>query len=161
MEIGLIFKIAAVGIIVSVIHQILKHSGREEQAFLTSLAGLILDLYWIIPYIKQLFETINGAEPSWFGFLMTVKEDSGFDRNAFSTYLEENKIQTRNLFAGNLTRHPCFESLEENHDYRIAVPLVNTDTMMNNAVWIGVYPGMEKIHLDYMADTIIKFFEGK
>lgn len=108
----------------------------------------------------QLFETIEGADPSWFGFLMTIKENSGFDRNKFSTYLEENKIQTRNLFAGNLTRHPCFESLEENHDYRIAVPLVNTDLMMNNAVWIGVYPGMEKVHLDYMADTVIKFFEG-
>ena len=59
MEIGLIFKIAAVGIIVSVIYQILKHSGREEQAFLTSLAGLVLVLFWIIPYIKELFETIK------------------------------------------------------------------------------------------------------
>lgn len=59
MEIGLIFKIAAVGIIVSVIYQILKHSGREEQAFLTSLAGLILVLFWIIPYIQELFETIK------------------------------------------------------------------------------------------------------
>ncbi len=59
MEIGLIFKIAAVGIIVSVIYQILKHSGREEQAFLTSLAGLILVLFWIIPYIQELFEIIK------------------------------------------------------------------------------------------------------
>lgn len=60
MEISLIFKIAAVGIVVSVIYQILKHSGREEQAFLVSLAGLLLVLYWIIPYISQLFETIKG-----------------------------------------------------------------------------------------------------
>ena len=59
MEIGLIFKIAAVGIIVSVIGQILKHSGREEQAFLTSLAGLILVLMWIVPYINDLFKTIQ------------------------------------------------------------------------------------------------------
>lgn len=59
MEIGLIFKIAAVGIIVSVIGQILKHSGREEQAFLTSLAGLILVLMWIVPYIYDLFKTIQ------------------------------------------------------------------------------------------------------
>ena len=59
MEIGLIFKIAAVGIIVSVIYQILKHSGREEQAFLTSLAGLLLVLYWVVPYIYELFETIQ------------------------------------------------------------------------------------------------------
>lgn len=60
MEISLIFKIAAVGIVVSVIYQILKHSGREEQAFLVSLAGLLLVLYWIVPYISQLFETIKG-----------------------------------------------------------------------------------------------------
>ena len=59
MEITLIFKIAAVGIMVSVIYQVLKHSGREEQAFLVSLAGLILVLLWIIPYISQLFETIK------------------------------------------------------------------------------------------------------
>lgn len=59
MTINLIFKIAAVGILVSVLNQILKHSGREEQAFLTSLAGLILVLFWIIPYIYELFETIK------------------------------------------------------------------------------------------------------
>lgn len=59
MEVSLIFKIAAVGILVSVISQILKHSGREEHAFLTSLAGLILVLFWIVPYIYELFETIK------------------------------------------------------------------------------------------------------
>ena len=59
MEVGLIFKIAAVGILVSVISQILKHSGREEQAFLTSLAGLLLVLYWIVPYISDLFESMK------------------------------------------------------------------------------------------------------
>jgi stage III sporulation protein AC len=59
LEVGLIFKIAAVGILVSVISQILKHSGREEQAFLTSLAGLLLVLYWIVPYISDLFESMK------------------------------------------------------------------------------------------------------
>lgn len=59
MEVSLIFKIAAVGILVSVISQILKHSGREEHAFLTSLAGLLLVLFWIVPYIYELFETIK------------------------------------------------------------------------------------------------------
>ena len=59
MEVSLIFKIAAVGILVSVISQILKHSGREEQAFLTSLAGLLLVLYWIVPYISDLFEAMK------------------------------------------------------------------------------------------------------
>ena len=59
MEVGLIFKIAAVGILVSVLSQVLKHSGREEQAFLSSLAGLLLVLYWIVPYIVELFETMK------------------------------------------------------------------------------------------------------
>ena len=59
MEVSLIFKIAAVGILVSVISQVLKHSGREEQAFLTSLAGLLLVLYWIVPYISDLFEAMK------------------------------------------------------------------------------------------------------
>lgn len=59
MSVNLIFKIAAVGILVSVISQVLKHSGREEQAFLTSLAGLILVLFWIVPYIYELFELIQ------------------------------------------------------------------------------------------------------
>ena len=59
MSVNLIFKIAAVGILVSVISQVLKHSGREEQAFLTSLAGLILVLFWIVPYINELFESIQ------------------------------------------------------------------------------------------------------
>lgn len=59
MTINLIFKIAAVGILVSVLNQVLKHSGREEQAFLTSFAGLLLVLFWILPYVQQLFETIR------------------------------------------------------------------------------------------------------
>lgn len=59
MEVSLIFKIAAVGILVSILSQILKHSGREEQAFLTSLAGLILVLFWILPYISELFEEVQ------------------------------------------------------------------------------------------------------
>ncbi|MFT3985633.1 MAG: stage III sporulation protein AC [Lachnospiraceae bacterium] len=59
MGVSLIFKIAAVGILVSILNQLLKHNGREEQAFLTSLAGLILVLSWILPYIKELFETVN------------------------------------------------------------------------------------------------------
>lgn len=60
MSVSIIFKIAAVGILVSILSQVLKHSGREEQAFLTSLAGLILVLFWIVPYIYELFETVKG-----------------------------------------------------------------------------------------------------
>lgn len=106
----------------------------------------------------QLFEKLPDADPSWFGFLMTLKDGCGHERNEFSRYLEDKKIQTRNLFAGNLTRHPCFETLEPGRDFRIAAPLVNTDTLMNNAVWIGVYPGMEEAQLAYMAECVRKFF---
>ena len=123
---------------------------KENFAYLYSRLSGIEDL--------QLFEKISGADPSWFGFLMTIKPESKFKRNDFSSYLERNKIQTRNLFAGNITRHPCFENLVPDVDFRIAVPLVNTDIMMNNSVWIGVYPGMSKAQLDYMADKILEFF---
>ena len=117
-------------------------------------------LYARLCDIEQLkiFRPLPGADPSWFGFLMTVEEGCGFSRNEFSAYLEEHKIQTRNLFAGNLTRHPCFEGLVENRDYRIAAPLVNTDMLMERAVWIGVYPGMKPAALDYMIETVRAFF---
>ena len=106
----------------------------------------------------QLFEKLPEADPSWFGFLMTLRPGCGCERNDFSRYLEDNKIQTRNLFAGNLTRHPCFDGLVEGEDFRIVGELKNTDILMNNAVWIGVYPGMETAQLDYMIEKIRKFF---
>ena len=97
------------------------------------------------------------SEPSWFGFLITLDDHAPFSRNAIVAHLEANGIQTRNLFAGNLTRHPCFESLRPGRDYRIATPLPNTDRLMNNAFWIGVFPGMTPHKLDFMAARIRKF----
>ena len=85
-------------------------------------------------------------------------EEMDLAGKTLAEYLEANRIQTRNLFAGNLIRHPCFESLVPDVDYRIAVPLINTDIMMNNSVWVGVYPGMTVEHLDYMAEKIAEFF---
>ena len=105
----------------------------------------------------QIMEKLPQSDPSWFGFLMTLKEDAPFTRNGLATFLEQRNIQTRNLFSGNLTRHPCFESLEEGKDYRIASSLVKTDVIMNRALWIGVYPGMNIEKLDYMAESIISF----
>ncbi len=105
----------------------------------------------------QIMEQLPQSEPSWFGFLMTLKEGTSFTRNDLATFLEQHNIQTRNLFSGNLTRHPCFEGLEEGKDYRIASTLVKTDVIMNRALWIGVYPGMNMEKLDYMAETIISF----
>lgn len=92
--------------------------------------------------------------PSWFGFIIAVKENSGINRNDITTYLENKNIQTRLLFSGNLIKHPCFDIFEENIDYRIIGNLKNTDFIMNNAFWVGVYPGMKKEMLDYMVKCI-------
>lgn len=97
------------------------------------------------------------ADPSWFGFLITVKENAGFTRDEIVKHLEEHKIQTRMLFAGNLTKHPCFDELEEGKDYRIIGELNNTDTIMNNTFWIGVYPGMQEEMVTYMIEKIKEF----
>lgn len=99
----------------------------------------------------------HGADPSWFGFLMIVEPDAGFTRNELAEHLERNKIQTRNLFAGNILRHPCFETLKEGIDYRVAGGLENTDALMNNALWIGLYPGMDNARIDHMIATIRAF----
>ncbi len=81
------------------------------------------------------------SNPSWFGFLIAVKEDAGFTRNELTGYLEQNKIQTRNLFAGNLTKHPCFDEMRQTGEgYRIFGELKNTDFVMTNGFWIGVFP---------------------
>ena len=105
----------------------------------------------------SLFEKYDESDPSWFGFLMTVKPDAGFTRNDLAKHLEAANIQTRNLFAGNIIRHPCFEAMREGVDYRVAGELRNTDTIMNSALWIGLYPGMCDGRLDYMVETIRSF----
>ena len=118
----------------------------------------------------QLFEKLPESDPSWFGFLMTVKKVSGFQgskvsgactRNDLAQHLESKKIQTRNLFAGNIVKHPCFEGLVEGVDYRIAGDLTVTDAIMNNSLWIGLYPGMGEAKLDYMIKTIRTFFSAQ
>lgn len=81
--------------------------------------------------------------PSWFGFILTIKEGCRVTRQQVVEHLEKNNIQTRPLFSGNLTRHPCFQFLSEGVDYRLAGNLDQTDYVMNNSFWVGVYPGME------------------
>ena len=109
----------------------------------------------------RLFEKYEESDPSWFGFLMTVRPDVGFTRNDLAKHLESANIQTRNLFAGNIIRHPCFESLREDVDYRVAYNLKNTDTIMNSSLWIGLYPGMDEGRLDYMINAIRSFCLAK
>lgn len=109
----------------------------------------------------DIFRPYPESDPSWFGFLMTVKPDAGFTRNDLAQHLEAANIQTRNLFAGNILRHPCFETLVEGVDYRVSGDLTNTDTIMNSSLWIGLYPGMGEKRLDYMINVIRKFAEDK
>jgi CDP-6-deoxy-D-xylo-4-hexulose-3-dehydrase len=95
--------------------------------------------------------------PSWFGFLLTIKDNAPFARADIVNFLEDRKIQTRNLFAGNITRHPCFESLVLNKNYRVVGNLVHTDKIMHDSFWLGVYPGMGEQALTYMIDSIKEF----
>ncbi len=98
-------------------------------------------------------EATKNSKPSWFGFLITCKE--GTDRNKVVAYLEEHGIQTRNLFAGNLTKHPCFDEMREKKEgYRIVGELTNTDRIMKDTFWIGVYPGMTEEKINYMIKCI-------
>ena len=103
-------------------------------------------------------EPIKNSDPSWFGFLISVKSDAGFTRNQLSEYLESKKIQTRNLFAGNLVKHPAFDEMRSTgKGFRIVGELKNTDFVMTNTFWIGVYPGMTEEMLQYMISTIKEF----
>ena len=105
-------------------------------------------------------EAQRNSNPSWFGFLISVKEDAGFTRNGLVTYLESRKIQTRNLFAGNLLKHPAFDEMRRSgQGYRVVGELKNTDFIMNHTFWIGVYPGMTDEMLDYMAESIKEFVQ--
>ena len=97
------------------------------------------------------------SEISWFGFLITLKDGVNFSRNDIVKYLEDSNIQTRNLFAGNMVRHPMFESLKEGIDYKVIGELKNTDKIMNDSFWIGVYPGMKKEAIKYMIYKIKEF----
>ncbi len=100
-------------------------------------------------------EPTENAEPSWFGFLICVKDDAGFTRDELVQHLESQNIQTRMLFAGNLVKHPCFDEMRKSGEgYRIVGSLENTDKIMTNVFWIGVYPGMSKAMLDYMVEQI-------
>ena len=92
--------------------------------------------YFVLP------EKQEKSNPCWFGFILMVKPESGIKREQVVSHLEKHNIQTRNLFSGNITRHPCFETLVEGVDYKIVGGLENTDAVMNNGFWVGVYPGM-------------------
>lgn len=121
---------------------------RRRYNFERMLAGLeCLQDKLILP------EACANSKPSWFGFLLTCKE--GVDRNKVISYIEEHGVQTRMLFAGNLIKHPCFDQMRASgEDYRIVGELNNTDRIMNDTFWVGVYPGMTDAKIDYIVETI-------
>ncbi len=99
-------------------------------------------------------EPAENSEPSWFGFLISVKPESGLKRNEVTGYIEEHNIQTRLLFSGNIIKHPCFDQIRGTDAYRIVGDLDKTEFIMNNTFWVGVYPGMSDEMIDYMAKVI-------
>lgn len=125
---------------------------RRRENFDTLRRGLAGTPWLTLP------EPLPGSSPSWFGFIITVDDDAPFTRTDLAKYLEDHKIQTRNLFAGNLLRHPVFTTIDPaEHPYRICGTLENTDRIMNQSLWIGVYPGMTPEMLSHMVRTIKDF----
>ncbi len=105
-------------------------------------------------------EKQSRSKPSWFGYMMTCGE--GVERNKLVPYLESRGIQTRMLFAGNIIRHPCFDAIRnDGSSYRIAGSLEQTDRIMRDSFWVGVYPGMSEEKLEYMAEVIIGGINGE
>lgn len=107
------------------------------------------DKYLILPtWDKQ-------AEPCWFGFMMVVRATAPFSRLDFVNFLQANKIETRSLFSGNLLRHPAYSKVK----HRVVGNMENSDLIANNGFWIGVYPGITKKHLTYVAQKFDEFFQ--
>lgn len=106
--------------------------------------------YLILPEAEQ------NSNPSWFGFIITVKD--GVDRRALVQHIENHNVQTRALFAGNIIKHPCMDEFRGTDCYRVVGSLKNTDTVLEKTLWVGVYPGMTREKLDYMIKVIKSFF---
>jgi CDP-6-deoxy-D-xylo-4-hexulose-3-dehydrase len=106
-------------------------------------------------------EATRGSDPSWFGLLLTVRENADFTRDQIVKHLESQGVQTRMLFAGNLIKHPCFDGLRSRGEgYRVVSELGNTDAIMSQAFWVGVYPGMTEEMIQYIAKSIRDLARG-
>ncbi|OPY81369.1 MAG: DegT/DnrJ/EryC1/StrS aminotransferase family protein [Syntrophorhabdus sp. PtaU1.Bin153] len=102
-------------------------------------------------------EATAESDPSWFGFLISIRPGAGFTRNDLTGHLEQNGIETRNLFSGNLTRQPAYINIRK----RQVGELTNTDFVMNNTFFVGVFPGLDAPRIEYMLDCFDKFFRAR
>lgn len=106
-------------------------------------------------------EATQNSDPSWFGFIITLRDNCGFSRNELVKFLEANKIQTRLLFAGNIIKHPAFDELRaKNSGYRVVGDLKNTDKILKDTFWIGVYPGIREEMVEYIVEKIKEFMRN-
>lgn len=114
------------------------------------------------PYSDKLIlpEPVENSRPSWFGFLISVRPETGLDRNKITRYIESKNVQTRLLFSGNIVKQPCFDSIRNTEEYRVSGSLEVTDFIMNNSFWVGVYPGMTNEMIDYTAKVIAEAIES-
>jgi CDP-4-dehydro-6-deoxyglucose reductase, E1 len=120
---------------------------RKENHTILSEMFKEFEEHFILPVATE------NSEPSWFGFMLTVREESPIDRNKFVEYLEQNKIGTRLFFGGNLLKQPAYYNL----NYRKIDDLKNTDLLMNNSFWLGVWPGLNQVHYEYIMNTVRKY----
>lgn len=120
---------------------------RKENHAILSEMFKEFEEHFILPVATE------NSEPSWFGFMLTVREGSPVDRNKLVEYLEQNKIGTRLFFGGNLLKQPAYYNL----NYRKIDDLKNTDTLMNNSFWLGVWPGLNQVHYEYIVNTVRKY----
>jgi CDP-6-deoxy-D-xylo-4-hexulose-3-dehydrase len=129
---------------------------RRKNNWKTLRRGLSdMSKYFILP------EPETDSDPSWFGFLLTVKDNAGFSREQIVRFLESKGIQTRMLFAGNMIKQPCFDEMKKaGSGYRVVGDLKVTDTIMKNTFWIGVYPGINEEMTAYMIEQIRIFTEN-
>ena len=113
----------------------------------------------LVPYEDRLLlpSPTPNSDPSWFGFVITVRADAGFARNDLVRFLEINRIETRNLFSGNLLRQPAFQDIE----HRVVGDLQNTDIITERTFFIGVYPGIEAVQLEYITAVFKRFMNGE
>ncbi len=126
---------------------------KRKANFKTLYNGLQkFEKYFVLP------KWLDNADPSWFGFLLTVKEDAPFDRDAIVHFLQDKQIATRYLFAGNLTKQAYF--INNKIEYRVVGDLKNTDLVMNNTFWVGVYPALTTEMMEYVVACFEEFVNG-